>query len=75
MRRYVQIRLMHDERGTSMQRRKLKQDGRCWKCSQVIPMRDSVLDRIKAEEGYLHGNVHLVCSACDRGLQAEKNFS
>lgn len=81
MNRFVQIRLMHDERGTPMQRRKLKpelhveQDGRCRECGSSIPIRNSVLDRAKAEDGYVHGNVELVCSACDRARQPAKNFS
>jgi hypothetical protein len=81
MRRYIARRLEFDERGTPMQRRKLKeqkwkrQRGLCATCACELPERGSELDRFEATEGYSDENTRLVCHNCHRKSQEEKNFS
>jgi hypothetical protein len=80
-RRRIQIRLMHDERGTPGLRRKLKaqkrleQDGRCAICGEQLPEKDAELDRISAPNGYTPANTRLVHQACHRKQQADRNYS
>lgn len=81
MRRYIAKRLEFDERGTPMQRRKLKdqkwkrQRGLCAMCACELPERGAELDRFKAIHGYTDENTRLVCHQCHRKSQEEKNFS
>jgi hypothetical protein len=81
LRRYIINRLIHDERGTPMQRRKLKrekwagQKGLCALCNGPLPTRHSVLDRIVAVDGYTDANTRLLCPECDRSVQTERKFS
>lgn len=81
MRRYVYIRLMHDERGTPMQRRSLKmkkmisQKGLCAICRKKLPKKGAELDRRKAILGYTEKNARLVHHKCHRKSQEEKGFS
>lgn len=73
--------MMHRERSKPAQRRKLKtllyqhQEGRCAQCKKEIPKQYSVLDRTVASNGYVVGNVNLICWACDRAIQASRRFS
>jgi hypothetical protein len=81
LRRYILNRLIHDERGTPMQRRKLKQkkvaeqNGQCAICRNPLPKRNSVLDRIVAVDGYTEANTRVLCPECDGSVQAERKFS
>jgi hypothetical protein len=80
MRRYVAKRLESDERGTSMQRRKLKdqkwksQRGLCAACKGELPERGAELDRFRAIDGYTPENTRLVCHDCHRKAQEVKGF-
>jgi hypothetical protein len=81
MRRYVYTRLMHNERGTPMFRRNLKrkkmisQNGLCAECNEVLPIRDSELDRFVAIDGYTEQNTRLIHHACHRKSQEKRNFA
>ena len=82
LRRYIYTRLMHDERGKPMQRRKLKsnklleQGGICAECGkQFVVGEEPELDRIDAMKGYTAENVRLIHHECHRRLQLEKGFS
>ncbi len=81
LRRYILNRLIHDERGTPMQRRKLKQKkaaeqtGQCAICGNPLPKRNSVLDRMVAVDGYTEANTRLLCPECDESVQTERKFS
>lgn len=81
LRRYILNRLIHDERGTPMQRRALKlkkaveQKGLCAICQNLLPERNSVLDRTIAIDGYTEANTRLLCPECDRSVQTERKFS
>jgi hypothetical protein len=71
LRRYILNRLIHDERGTPMRRRKLKekkvaeQTGLCAICRKPLPQSHSVLDRIFAVDGYTEANTRVLCPECD----------
>jgi hypothetical protein len=79
-RRRVQIRLMHDERGTPALRKKLKiqkrleQDGKCAICGKRLPEKGAELDRVSAPAGYTPANTRLVHHACHRQQQADRNY-
>jgi ribosomal protein L44E len=81
LRRYLYIRLMHDERGNPTERKKLKfrkmveQEAKCAECGERLPEQGSELDRLDAMSGYTSENVRLVCHSCHRRMQAEKGFS
>ena len=81
LRRYIVNRLIHDERGTPMQRRKLKerkaaeQKGLCNICRNPLPERNSILDRLVAVDGYTEANTRLLCPECDLSVQTERKFS
>lgn len=72
MRRYVYLRLLYDERGTSMHRRKLKrmkhaaQNGLCAMCRMDLPLSGAELDRIVQIDGYADKNTRLLCHTCHR---------
>ena len=81
IRRFVYVRLSHDERSTPMRRKMLKlnkmiaQKGLCAKCGKELPKRGSELDRIKAMDGYTEENTRLVHHECHRESQEEKGFA
>jgi len=81
MRRYVYIRLQHDERGNPMQRKMLKlkkmvaQNGKCALCGKDLPERGSELDRFDAVKGYTSENTKLVCHECHRAEQEKKAWA
>ena len=81
VRRYVYIRLQHDERGNPMERKKLKkekriaQKGKCNMCGEKLPERGAVLDRLAPMKGYTFANTRLVCQKCDRADQEKKGFA
>jgi len=83
LRRKIAKELTYDERGTPMQRKKLKlkmlrvQNGLCANCGKALPLlaRGAVLDRQNAMAGYTAENVKLICRACDDKLQESRNFT
>lgn len=81
LRRYVYIRLMHDERGNPAHRKALKKKKReeqsnlCALCKEVLSERGSVLDRFQAIDGYTMENTRLICHSCDRAIQADRRFT
>jgi hypothetical protein len=81
LRRYIFNRLIHDERGTPMQRRHLKQkkvaeqSGECAICRNPLPICNSILDRIVAVDGYTDANTRVLCPGCDGTVQAKRKFS
>jgi len=81
LRRYVYIRLQHDERGKPLQRKILKlkkmasQKGLCAVCRTDFPERGSELGRLDAMAGYTEANTRLVCHECHRNMQAERGFA
>ncbi len=81
MRRYVYTRLIHDEKGTPMQRRFLKmkkmisQKGLCAICRKKLPKKGAELDRRTAMLGYVEKNTRLVHHKCHRKSQEEKGFA
>ena len=80
-RRYVYIRLQHDERGKPMERKILKmekmisQNSKCLICGEKLPKRGAVLDRIAPMEGYTFDNTRLLCQTCDRNEQEKRGFA
>ena len=80
-RRKVFKELTYDERGKPMIRRALKaykageQSGRCALCSNPLPDKYAVLDRVVAMLGYTRENTRLICVTCDTEVQAERKYS
>ena len=80
-RRKISKELGYDERSKPMLRRKLKaqkrkeQGGRCPLCSEPLPEKYAVLDRIRAAAGYTAKNTRLICEKCDRLVQADRRYS
>jgi len=81
IRRYIYIRLQHDERGTPMERRQLKaklivkQGGNCALCNERLPEKGAVLDRLEAMKGYIEDNTRLLCPSCDRKVQEQRHYA
>ena len=81
VRRYVYIRLQHDERGNPAQRRTLKlkkwvaQKGKCAMCDGDLPDRGAELDRLDTMKSYTMDNTRLVCHDCHRADQEKKGFA
>ena len=81
MRRYIYIRLQHDERGNPMQRKLLKlkkmiaQKGKCALCGGELPERGAELDRFDAMKGYTEANTRLLCHKCHQDEQARKGYA
>jgi len=79
--RKLHVKLMHDERGTPMQRRKLKlskiksQNGLCPLCKKPLPEKGNVLDRFEAQLGYTDENTRLLCQPCDQKVQESRGYS
>src|SRR6058998_3876571 len=71
LRRKLAKELGYDERGKPMQRRTLKavkralQGGKCAICSEPLPEKNVVLDRLEAMNGYTEANTRLICRPCD----------
>ncbi len=79
-RRKLAKELSYDERSKPMARRKLKvlkrkeQGGICPLCGKPLPEKYTVLDRVRAAEGYTAENTRLIDEGCDRLVQAERGF-
>jgi len=80
-RRYLQKRLEFEERDTPAHRNKLKltlvakQQGKCARCGEPLPPRDSELDRADPILGYSEENCTLIHHDCHRKAQAARNYS
>jgi len=81
LRRYVRIRLEHDERGKPLERKILKlkkfaeQHGLCAVCSKPMRLQDEPhLHRIVASRGYTFENTRLIHHECHRRQQRAKGF-
>jgi len=81
-RRKIYKQLMYDERGTPMERRKLKekmreiQKGKCAFCNRPLPKKGAELHRTGgAIYGYTEKNVVLICHACHIKEQKKKEYS
>ena len=82
VRRYIYVRLSHDERSTPMQRRALKlkkfdqQRGICAICQEALSqIGHTHLHRADSVAGYTEENTSLVHGECHRKQQAAKNYS
>lgn len=73
--------LNYDERSGPMERRKVKlakrkeQNDLCAICNQPLPEKYSVIDRIRAADGYTLENTRVLCEDCDRKVQAERRYA
>ncbi len=81
LRRKVYKKLVYDERGKPMVRRRLKaekwqeQGGLCTICSHPLPERYCVLDRFSAAVGYTVENTRLICPGCDVTTQRSRSYA
>ena len=81
MRRYIYIRLEHDERGKPTERKLLKakltmrQHGKCACCSRDLPQKGTVLDRLEAMKGYTEENTRLLCPSCNVAIQEQRHYA
>lgn len=73
--------LVYDERSNPMTRRKMKaqkraaQGDRCAVCNDSLPEKYTVIDRIRAVDGYTFENTRVLCEPCDRKVQAERGYT
>ncbi len=80
-RRKVYKELTYDERDKPMVRRKLKdqkrkeQRGLCVICKEPLPGKYTVLDRLRAVDGYTRENTRLIHQACDVKHQESKGYA
>jgi hypothetical protein len=81
LRRKVYKELVYDERDKPMVRRRLKsqkrqqQGGLCAICSQPLPEKYCVLDRLEGAAGYTAENTRLVCPGCDVTTQQSRGYA
>jgi hypothetical protein len=81
LRRKVSKELVYDERKKPMVRRRLKalkrkqQGGLCSVCSQPLPQKYCVLDRLNAVAGYTVENTRLICPGCDVATQQSRGYA
>ena len=79
-RRKIAKELGYDERGTPAHRNRIKawkmgeQGGKCAICSQPLPEKNAVLDRLEAMGGYTPENTRLIHAECDRANQSLRGF-
>ena len=80
LRRKLWNALQYDERlkppyRAALKRKKRKeQNHRCALCSQQLPPKYAVLDRLEAMGGYTVANTRLLCPACDAKVQEERRY-
>jgi hypothetical protein len=80
LRRKLYKELIYDERGKPMSRKILKevkralQENKCAICGETLPMKNAVLDRLKAMDGYTKENTRLICHDCDTKTQVERGY-
>jgi 5-methylcytosine-specific restriction endonuclease McrA len=78
--RKVAKELLYDERSRPADRHRLKrqkrkeQAGKCAKCSEELPARGAVLDRLVAIDLYTPQNTQLICERCDKQIQADRGY-
>ena len=81
LRRKLAKELVYDERGKPMQRQQLKavkrgeQGNKRALCSNELPEKNVVLDRIAAMSGYTKENTRLLCRECDYKQQESRRFA
>jgi hypothetical protein len=82
IRRYIRVRLEHDERGKPIERKLLKlkkfaeQRGLCAECRKPMTLEEEPhLHRVVASRGYTLENTKLVHHECHRQQQRSKGFS
>ena len=81
LRRKLAKELIYDERGrpahrVALKRRKrLEQRDLCATCSNPLPAKGSVLDRIEAMGGYTPENTRVLCPTCDAAIQHERGYA
>jgi UTP:GlnB (protein PII) uridylyltransferase len=79
-RRKIFKELTYDERDKPMVRRKLKdqkwkeQRGLCAICGESLPEKYTVLDRLRAMDGYTRENTRLIHQSCDIKYQESKGY-
>jgi hypothetical protein len=79
-RRKIAKELQYDERGKPGQRRLIKarkmgeQGGKCALCSNPLPEKYAVLDRLDGMRGYTVENTRLLCPECDTRVQKERGY-
>ncbi|MBV8978471.1 MAG: hypothetical protein JOZ13_13950 [Alphaproteobacteria bacterium] len=79
-RRKIAKELQYDERGKPGERRLLKarkigeQGGKCPLCDEILPEKNSVLDRLSAMDGYTLKNTRVLCPRCDTNVQRERGY-
>ena len=80
LRRKISKELDYDERSKPVQRAALKkrkrmeQENLCTLCKKMLPEDGSVLDRLKAMDGYTDQNTRLLCPTCDYKVQKERGY-
>ena len=80
LRRKLTKELGYDERGKPMHRKILKlkkmasQKGLCAVCDEILPEKNSVLDRLQAMAGYTEANTRLICRPCDIRIQEKRGY-
>jgi len=73
--------LTYDERSGPMVRRKVKaekrraQNGLCAICACQLPEKYTVIDRIRAADGYTFENTRVLCEPCDRQVQSDRGYT
>jgi hypothetical protein len=81
LRRKLAKELTYEERSGPSVRKRLKrlkreaQKNICPVCRHLLPPRYCVLDRLEAPKGYTMENTRLICDACDRQIQEDRNFA
>ena len=79
-RRKIAKELGYDERGKPAHRKILKarkmgeQGGLCPICSQLLPEKYAVLDRVDAMGGYTPENTRLIHADCDTNVQVGRGY-
>ena len=80
LRRRIFLRLMHDERSTPTERKRLKklkmkeQAAKCSICGEPLPEKEAELDRFVAWKGYSPENTQLIHHDCHRRQQQDRGF-
>ena len=81
LRRKVYKELTYDERGKPAFRNKLKASKReeqgniCPLCGKKLPIKDSILDRFNAADGYTPENTRLIHRKCDEEVQSTRGYA
>lgn len=79
IRRRVWNKLGQDERSLPIRialkkLKRKKQDGKCASCTNPLPLKGAVLDRLRTMDLYTEENTRLLCPDCDRRIQEERRY-